>query len=276
LERLFFYSIEIDYIAVKDKIKMLKSKENIKMIELYEEERIDFIGRQELKIIQSPRVFSFSLDAVLLANFVHVPIQKGKLIDLCTGNGVIPLLLSERSKAAITGIEIQEKLYDMALRSIAINKMEERIQLMRADIKDAPNLLKGTNFDVVTCNPPYFKTNFQEGINTNEHLAIARHEIYCTLDDVVRVSSQLAKSGGKVAFVHRPNRLLEMINFMRHYRIEPKRLQFIHPLDGKEANMMLIEGTKDGKPDLKILPPLMIHTKEGHYTEEMKKILYGK
>ncbi|RBW67624.1 tRNA1(Val) (adenine(37)-N6)-methyltransferase [Bacillus taeanensis] len=246
------------------------------MFELYEDERIDFIGKEELQIIQSHRVFSFSLDAILLANFVHVPIQKGNLLDLCTGNGVIPLLLSQRSKANITGIEIQERLYEMARRSTAMNHMEERIEFMRADINDAPKLLKGKKFDVVTCNPPYFNTAAKDLINVNEHLAIARHEIYCSLEDVVRVSAHLVKHGGKAAFVHRPNRLLEIVNFMRAYHIEPKRLQFIHPVEGKAANMLLIEGTKKGKPDLKILPPIMIHTKEGHYTEEMKRILYGK
>ncbi|NNU91105.1 tRNA1(Val) (adenine(37)-N6)-methyltransferase [Anoxybacillus sp. CHMUD] len=242
---------------------------------LREDERLDYLLAEDMRIIQSPSVFAFSLDAVLLANFVYVPIQKGNLVDLCTGNGVIPLLLSKRTKGKIIGVEIQEKIYDMAKRSVQYNGLEGQIEMIHGDIKDMPACLGHSKFDVVTCNPPYFPTPNQEEINKNEHFAIARHEIYCTLEDVIRVSSQLLKQGGKAAFVHRPERLLDIVTLMRQYRLEPKRLRFIYPKEGKEANTILIEGIKDGNKGLKILPPLIVYEQNGEYTSELKYILYG-
>jgi tRNA1(Val) A37 N6-methylase TrmN6 len=246
------------------------------MLELFDDERLDHLLGENLRIIQSPSVFAFSLDTVLLAKFVYVPIQKGNLLDLCTGNGVIPLLLSKRTKGNITGVEIQERIYSMAKRSINYNKLDHQINMIHGDIKDMPHILGHGKYDIVTCNPPYFPTPNQDEINTNEHLAIARHEIYCTLEDVIRVSSQLVKQGGKVAFVHRPGRLLDIVTLMRKYRIEPKRVQFVYPKVGKEANTLLIEGIKDGKPDLKILPPLIVYNEANEYTKELQTILYGK
>lgn len=245
------------------------------MVQLKDDERLDYLLAEDLRIIQSPSVFAFSLDAVLLARFVYVPIQKGNLIDLCSGNGVIPLFLSVRTKGKITGVEIQERLYDMATRSIEYNNLENRLHMIHGDIKDMPKQLKNGSFDVVTCNPPYFPTPSKEEINENEHLAIARHEIYCTLEDTIRVASQLAKQGGKVAFVHRPGRLLDIITLMREYRLEPKRIQLVYPKKGKEANTLLIEAIKDGKADLKILPPLFVYEENNEYTPEIKGILYG-
>lgn len=245
------------------------------MVELKGDERLDYLLSENLRIIQSPSVFAFSLDAVLLAKFVYVPIQKGKLIDLCSGNGVIPLFLSMRTKGDIFGVEIQERLYDMAVRSIQYNELQKRIHMIHGDIKEMPKKLGTDQFDVVTCNPPYFPTPSDKQINSNVHLAIARHEILCTLEDAVCVASQLAKQGGKVAFVHRPGRLLDIITLMRKYRIEPKKIQFVYPKREKEANTLLIEGIKDGKPDLKILPPLVVYEENDEYTKEMKEILYG-
>jgi tRNA1(Val) A37 N6-methylase TrmN6 len=246
------------------------------MVNLKDDERLDFLLAEDMKIIQSPSVFSFSMDAVLLAKFVYVPIQKGNLIDLCSGNGVIPLFLSLRTKGTITGVEIQERLYDMAIRSIEYNGLQDRIQMIHDDIKEMAKKLGYGKFDVVTCNPPYFLTPSHEEINLNEHLAIARHEIMCTLEDAIRTSSQLVRPGGKVAFVHRPGRLLDIITLMREYRLEPKRIQFVYPKLGKEANTLLIEAIKDGKSDLKILPPLFVYNEESEYTAEIKEVLYGK
>ncbi|MEK5440162.1 tRNA1(Val) (adenine(37)-N6)-methyltransferase [Fredinandcohnia sp. FSL W7-1320] len=245
------------------------------MVQLYDDERLDHLLAENLRIIQSPSVFAFSLDTVLLARFVYVPIQKGKIIDLCTGNGVIPLLLSRRSKAEVTGVEIQERIYDMAKRNIEYNKLSTQLSVIHGDIKDMPNQLGRGKFDVVTCNPPYFPTPKADEMNQNEYLKIARHEIYCTLEDVVRVSSELVKQGGKVAFVHRPGRLMDILTLMRQYRIEPKRLQFVYPRLGKEANTILVEGIKFGKADLKILPPLYVYDEQNEYTKEIRKILYG-
>jgi tRNA1(Val) A37 N6-methylase TrmN6 len=245
------------------------------VLELKEDERLDYLLAEKLRIIQSPSVFSFSLDAVLLSKFVHVPIQKGNLVDLCAGNGVIPLLLSTRTKGQIIGVEIQERLFDMARRSVEYNGLSEQITMIHGDIKDIPKEIGYSKFDVVTCNPPYFPTSSQEEMNRNMHYAIARHEILCTLEDVVRVSSQLLRQGGKAAFVHRPGRLMDLLSLMRKYRVEPKRLQFVYPKAGKEANTILIEGIKDGSPDLKVLPPLVVYNEKHEYTPEIRRILYG-
>jgi tRNA1(Val) A37 N6-methylase TrmN6 len=255
--------------------KVLLLEEQIDMLNLKEDERLDYLLAEDLRIIQSPNVFSFSLDAVLLARFVWVPIQRGKIVDLCSGNGVIPLFLSARTKGTITGVEIQERLYDMAVRSIEYNQLENRLQMVHGDIKEAPKQLGFEKYDVVTCNPPYFPTPSREEINENEHLAIARHEILCTLEDAIKSSSQLVKQGGKVAFVHRPGRMIDIIELMRKYRLEPKRIQFVYPKAGKEANTLLIEAIKDGSPDLKILEPLIVYDDNNEYTPVVKEILYG-
>ncbi|MDR7074836.1 tRNA1(Val) (adenine(37)-N6)-methyltransferase [Fictibacillus barbaricus] len=245
------------------------------MTQLLPNERIDYLVHEDLKIIQSPSVFSFSLDAVLLSRFAWVPIQKGKIIDLCSGNGAVALLLSKRSNAHITGVEIQEKLYSMAQRSVALNELTKQVQIDLGDIKEAPAHYGYGTFDALTCNPPYFPSMNQEDYNLNEHLAIARHEIHCSLEDVIRVSSQLVKQGGKVSMVHRPNRLMEILAYMRHYQLEPKKLQLIYPKADSEANMLLIEGLKNGRPDLHILPPLTVYGNDGEYTPELKRMFYG-
>lgn len=245
------------------------------MISLRDDERLDYLLAEDLRIIQSPKVFAFSLDAVLLAKFAYVPVQKGNIIDLCTGNAVIPLLLSTRTKAKITGIEIQQRLFDMGKRSVEYNELQSQINVIHGDIKDIPKQLGYGKFEVVTCNPPYFPTPKKDEMNLNEHLAIARHEIFCTLEDVIKVSSDLLKQGGKAAFVHRPGRIVDIITLMRKYQLEPKRLQFVYPKNGKESNTILIEGIKDGNPDLKILPPLIVYNNKNEYTKELKTILYG-
>jgi tRNA1(Val) A37 N6-methylase TrmN6 len=243
--------------------------------QLLPNERIDYLVHEDLKIIQSPSVFSFSLDAVLLSRFAWVPIQKGKIIDLCSGNGAVALLLSKRSKAHITGVEIQEKLHSMAKRSAELNELSDQVQMDLGDIKEAPSQYGHGTFDALTCNPPYFASMNEGDHNLNEHLAIARHEIHCSLEDVIKVSSQLVKQGGKVAMVHRPNRLMEILAYMRQYQLEPKKLQLIYPKAGSEANMLLIEGLKNGKPDLHILPPLTVYGEDGEYTPELKRMFYG-
>ncbi|WP_070121517.1 tRNA1(Val) (adenine(37)-N6)-methyltransferase [Bacillus marinisedimentorum] len=247
------------------------------MVTLYDDERLDYLLADErMRIIQSPSVFAFSLDAVLLSHFAYVPIQKGNLIDLCTGNGVIPLFLSKRTKGQITGVELQERIYSMAVRSVELNGLSDRLHMIHGDIKDMPVKLGHGKYDIVTCNPPYFPTPGKNEHNENMHLAIARHEITLSLEDVVKVSSQLLRTGGKAAFVHRPGRLAELMDMMRKYKIEPKRVQFVHPKAGKEANMLLAEGTKGGKPDVKVLPPITVYKENNEYTDEVQEILYGK
>ncbi|WP_346235166.1 tRNA1(Val) (adenine(37)-N6)-methyltransferase [Lysinibacillus telephonicus] len=242
---------------------------------LKDDERLDYLLAEDLRIIQSPSVFSFSLDAVLLSKFVNIPVNKGKIVDLCSGNGVIPLFLSARTKAQIMGVELQERLYDMAVRSVKYNKLDEQIHMIRGDVKEIPPQLGIEKYDVVTCNPPYFLAHEMSDKNISEHYAIARHEILLTLNEAIESASRLLKQGGKAAFVHRPGRLLDIVTAMRENRLEPKRIRFVYPKFGKEANTLLIEGIKDGKPDLKILPPLYVYDENNQYTAEVSEILYG-
>ncbi|WP_332650530.1 tRNA1(Val) (adenine(37)-N6)-methyltransferase [Lysinibacillus sp. 54212] len=242
---------------------------------LKDDERLDYLLAEDLRIIQSPSVFSFSLDAVLLSRFVSVP-KRGSVVDLCSGNGVIPLFLSARTKAKIIGVEIQPRLYDMACRSVAYNKLTERIEMKLGDVKAAPDTLGIEKYDAVTCNPPYFLAHELSDKNVSEHYAIARHEIHLTLDEAIYSTSRLLKQGGKAAFVHRPERLLDIVTAMRANRLEPKRMRLIYPKHGKEANTLLIEGIKDGKPGLKILPPLFVYDEHNEYTAEVSAMLYGK
>ncbi|WP_096203267.1 tRNA1(Val) (adenine(37)-N6)-methyltransferase [Bacillus sp. FJAT-45350] len=245
------------------------------MVMLENGERMDFLLDEKMKIIQSSNVFSFSVDAVLLARFAYVPIRKGKIIDLCTGNGVIPLILSTRSKANIYGVEIQERLFDMARRSVEVNELGDQLEMVRADLNELPKVITSQQFDVVTCNPPYFETTSEKDQNENPHFAIARHEIYCTLEDVIRVSSKLLRQKGKLAIVHRPERLTDIMLYMRKYKIEPKRIQLVHPRVDKDANMVLVEGSKDGQAGVTCLPPIYVYGKDQAYTEEFKQIYYG-
>lgn len=246
------------------------------MVALKGDERLDYLLAEEnMRIIQSPSVFSFSLDAVLLADFTYKPKNKGKIIDLCTGNGVVPLLLSRNSNVPITGVEIQERLYDMAVRNVTLNNLKGQLHIIHGDLKDMPNRFGNDKFDLVTVNPPYFKTEQKQHQNKNDYLTIARHEIYCSLEDVVIACSKLAKSGGKVSMVHRPSRLVEIIYLFKKYKLEPKRMRLVYPKQGKDANTLLIEGVRDGNPDLKILPPLYAFDDQDNYTKELESILYG-
>ena len=240
------------------------------------DERLDYLLAEDLRIIQSPSVFSFSLDAVLLAKFAGIPLSsKGKIVDLCTGNGVIPLFLSARSKAQITAVELQPRLADMARRSVAYNELASQITIVEGDVNDASQQLGVEKYDAVTCNPPYFLAHELTEKHSNEHHAIARHELHLTLEQAIFASSRLLKQGGKASFVHRPERMLDIVTLMRKHRLEPKRIQLVYPKRGKEANTILVEGIKDGKPALKVLPPLFVYEDNNEYTDEVKVLLYG-
>lgn len=246
------------------------------MVQLFNDERMDYLlNDEQMQIIQSPTAFAFSLDAVLLAHFAYVPVKRGKILDLCTGNGVIPLLLSKRTNAEITGVEIQERIFHMAERNVELNKLSNQLMMLQGDLKEMQPILGQSSFDVVTCNPPYFKTPSRTEHNHNEFLTIARHEVFCTLEDVVKACKLHVRPGGKVAMVHRPGRLVDIIELFRKYKLEPKRMQLVYPKREREANMLLIEGVRDGKADLKILPPLYIYEEDGTYTKEAEKIIYG-
>ncbi|MBO8164856.1 MAG: tRNA1(Val) (adenine(37)-N6)-methyltransferase [Brevibacillus sp.] len=246
-----------------------------KRVPLYEKERIDDLLTHDLKIIQSDEVFCFSMDAVLLARFASVP-KRGRVMDLCTGNGAIPLIMSTRSREAVfEGLEIQQRLYDMAHRNVLLNGLEERICMHHGDVKQAVERFGSGQYDLITCNPPYMPAASGE-INRRDHFAIARHEILLTLEDVIRVSSRLAKNGGKVALVHRATRLVDIITLMRQYQIEPKRMRLVYPRRDAEPNMVLIEGIRGGRPELRIQPPLIVYERGEEYCEELYQIYYGK
>ncbi|MFB3188251.1 tRNA1(Val) (adenine(37)-N6)-methyltransferase [Staphylococcus pseudintermedius] len=236
-------------------------------------ERLDYLIREDLRIIQNDAVFSFSTDALLLGHFTEVR-KRDRILDMCAGNGVIPLLLSDKGNNVITGVEIQPQLVNMAVRSVQYNHLEGRITMVEMDINALIQAYSPAQFDLITCNPPYFKAN-----QTNQHQLeahkIARHEIYCTLDDCLRVSNHLLKEGGRVVMVHRAERMLDLFESMRHYRIEPKRLHMIFSKPGKAAQTIVVEGRKGGRQGLDIAPPFYIYDEQGDYTPEMKEIYYG-
>lgn len=242
-------------------------------VRLAPDERLDDLLTHGLHIIQSREVFSFSMDAVLLARFAAVP-PRGRILDVCSGNAVIPLLLTTRTKATIDAVEIQPRLADMARRSIAANGLEERIRIFEGDLRDYHKLSGHGSYDVVTVNPPYMPAGTGEQ-NENEHYAMARHERNGTLDDIVAACARLVRPGGRVAMVHRPSRLAEIMETMRRWKLEPKRMRFVHPNAKSEANMVLIEASRDGKPELKLLPPLIVYNDEHRYNEEIMHIYYG-
>ncbi len=244
------------------------------MINLLPGERIDDLERNGYKIIQSSGRFCFGMDAVLLSGFSLVK-DGEEVIDLGTGTGIIPILLEAKTKGKhFTGLEIQPESAKMAERSVALNNLDEKINIVCGDIKEADRIFGKASFSVVTSNPPYM--NDMHGIkNPDEEMAIARHEVKCTLDDVVRQAAALLKPKGRFYMVHRPHRLVEIINTFVKYRIEPKRIRFVHPYENKEANMVLIEGLRGGKSMIKVESPLIVYDKDGNYTDEILRI-YGK
>jgi len=236
-------------------------------------ERIDDLQIKGYKLIQNPELFCFGIDAVLLSDFAKVP-QGKRVIDLGTGNGIIPILLEAKHNAkSLVGLEIQKESADLARRSVELNHLEDRIKIVNGDIKEADRIFGAASFEVVTCNPPYMNEN--HGIqNDFTPKAIARHEIMCTLEDVISQASKLLKPGGNLYMVHRPHRLIDIISLLREYRIEPKRLRFVHPYVTKEPSMVLIEGNRGGKPNLRVDSPLIIYEDVNKYTKEILDI-YG-
>ncbi|MGM0215503.1 tRNA1(Val) (adenine(37)-N6)-methyltransferase [Enterococcus sp. AZ109] len=238
-------------------------------------ERIDQLYAEDIRIIQSSEVFSFSLDAVLLANFPRVP-KHGRIIDLCAGNGAVGLFLSRKTSASIDQIELQPRLADMGQRSIQLNNLEQQMTMYTMDLKDTFTQFTPDSIDLVVCNPPYFKELPTSKKNPNPYLAAARHEIHTTLEDVIAVSSRLLKMNGHFAMVHRPDRFLDIIDCLRAHKIAPKRIQFVYPKEGKDANILLVEGIKHGKNEgLRFLPPLFTYDEQGNYTKLVKEMLYG-
>ena len=238
-----------------------------------EDERIDDLQRNGYRIIQKKKGFCFGMDAVLLSGFAQV--KEGEVaVDLGTGTGIIPILLEAKTKGKhFTGLEIQEEVAEMAGRSVRLNQLENRVDIVRGDIKEASRLFGKASFDVVTSNPPYMNDN--HGLKNPElPKAIARHEVFCTLDDVCREASLLLKSGGRFYMVHRPHRLAEIITALKTYKLEPKRMKLVHPFVDKEANMVLIEAVRGGRSMMKVEAPISVYREPGVYTQEIYDV-YG-
>lgn len=242
-------------------------------IKIKSKERIDDLQRNHLQIIQDPEKFCFGMDAVLLSGFAKVK-DGAKVLDMGTGTGIIPILLSAKTGAShLTGLEIQEESADMARRSVSLNHLEEKIDIVTGDIKEAGKLFGPASFEVVTCNPPYMIG--EHGlVSENTPKAIARHEILCTLEDVVAQSAKVLKTGGTLYMVHRPFRLAEIISTMINYKLEPKRMQLVYPFVDKEPNMVLLEAVKGGKSRMSVEKPLIVYKEPGVYTDEIYDV-YG-
>lgn len=241
---------------------------------LKENERIDDLQYKGLKIIQKENTFRFGLDAVLVSNFADVK-KNDCVIDLGTGTGIISILIAGKTEAkCITGIEIQEDMADMAKRSVTLNNLYGRVKIVCGDLRKSAEIFGTSQFDVVVTNPPYM--NVGGGLlNPNETKAISRHEILCSLEDVINVSDKILKPMGQFAMVHRPDRLVDIIWLMRKYSIEPKYMRFVYPSVYKKANLVLIKGTKQGRPQLKMMEPLYVYNEKGKFSDEINKI-YGR
>ena len=242
-------------------------------IELNEGERVDDLERCGFKIIQNTEKFCFGMDAVLLSGYASI--RRGdKVLDLCTGNGIIPILLAAKTQAErIVGIEIQRDIAELAKRSVEANDLNDRINILCADIKNAEDYYQAGVFDAVTCNPPYMIDN--HGIkNPDSPKAIARHEILCSFDDVARVTSRMLKPGGRLFLIHRPFRLTEIFETLTKYNLEPKRMKLVHPYINREPNMVLIEAGLGGRRRLTVERPLIVYESPNCYTKEIYDI-YG-
>lgn len=240
-------------------------------IELKDGERLDDLQRNHYQIIQHPEKFCFGMDAVLLSGFAKAK-RGDHILDLGTGTGIIPILLSAKTEAEhLTGLEIQKESADMARRSVLLNDLQDRIEIITGDIKEAGSIFAPASFEVVTTNPPYMIA--EHGLaNPNEYKAIARHEICCTLEDVIAAAAGVLKPGGKLYMVHRPFRMAEIMRTMPAFGLEPKRLRVVYPYVDQEPNMILIEAVRGGKSGMTVEKPLIINEAPGVYTREITEL----
>lgn len=242
-------------------------------IPLKENERIDDLERNGYHIIQDAKRFCFGMDAVLLSGFARVK-DGARVLDLGTGTGIIPILLEAKTGAAhLTGLEIQEDSADMARRSVRLNGLEDKIDIVTGDIKEAGSLFDAASFDVITSNPPYM-TGKHGLTNPSDAKAIARHEILCTLEDVIAQAAGLLKPGGNFFLVHRPFRLAEIMVLLHGYKLEPKRMRLVYPYADKEPNMVLLEANRGGRPRMTVEKPLIVFERPGVYMPEIRDV-YG-
>lgn len=233
----------------------------------------DILGYKNRKIFQDTDCFSFSLDSIMLANFATIRLKDKKIVDLGCGNGVIPLIMSLRCDKKIIGVELQNKLADMAKRSVDYNGLNDVIEIINTNMKDYVSDETFESFDLITCNPPYFKVNDKNFFNDNIEKVIARHEVEITLSELMAIVKKLLKNNGNFAIVHRTDRLMEILSEFRKSNIEPKRVRFVHEKSNKESTLVLIEGQKNGKVGLKVENPFILYNEDGSETEEYKKLL---
>lgn len=237
---------------------------------LNELETVVNLLNKDMKIIQRVDHFAFSLDSLLVSEFASITKYTNKIVDLGTGNGVIPLFLSQKTKAKITGIEIQEISSDLAKRNVQLNNLEDQISIINDDMKNWRKYFRNNSIDMVISNPPFFKFDGNEKqLNDLTQLTLARHEISITLEEIIQTASNLLKDKGHFALVHRVDRFMDIIENMKKYDIEPKKIQFCHTKINKEGKILLVEGIKYGKPGLRILPPLIAHDNDGQYSAEV-------
>ena len=228
------------------------------------------LAYNDLKIIQRKDMFNFSLDTVLLANFCTITKDVKKIVDFGTNNAAIPLILSRRTNKPIIGVEIQKEAVELAKKNITLNNLDDQIEIVHSDIKEFVN--DSIKVGLVVCNPPFFKVDEDSNLNDNEFLTIARHEIKINLEEIIKSAAKILDNRGKFAMVHRPQRMIEILNLMQKYVIEPKRIKFVYPKYNKESHILLVEGIYKGKKGLKIEPPLYAHNDDGSYSDEVKKM----
>lgn len=242
-------------------------------IELKEDEKIEDLQCNGLRVIQNKKWFCFGMDAVLLTNYCDIK-NNSKIVDLGTGTGIIPILLSgKRNYSKAYAIEIQDEVAEMARRSVALNSLQDKIEVLNIDLKEISNHLEPNSMDAVISNPPY-KLNNSGIINPSDKKAISRHEIKATLEDVISTAAALLKQYGRFYMVHRPDRLADIMCLLRKYKLEPKQIRFVHPRASAKPNMILIRATKNGNPELKFDPPLYVYDEEDNYTDQIYEI-YG-
>ena len=232
----------------------------------------DLVGIKNLKIYQNDDWFKFSLESVLLPNFVTINLRCKSILDLCTGNAPIPLILSTRTKAKIVGVEIQEDVAELARKSVKINNLDEQITIINDNLDNLKKYYSGDNFDVITVNPPYFRSVDGSIKNEDIHKTLARHEVATTLEDIIKMSAFLLKNDGYFAMVHRTERFFEIIKVLEKHNLIPKKVQFIYPKHGSESNLFMVECMKNGKVGVKFKDAVYVHNSDGAYTDEVKKI----
>lgn len=228
------------------------------------------LAYNDLKIIQRKDMFNFSLDTVLLANFCTINKDVKTIVDFGTNNAAIPLLLSRRTDKKIIGIEIQKEAVILANKNIQLNALDDQIEIVHGDINECVKQMD--KVQLVVCNPPFFKVGERSNLNDNEYLTIARHEIKIDLESIIKSAARILDNKGRLAIVHRPERMIDILNYMQKYDIEPKRIRFVYPKMNRESHVLLVEGLYKGKKGIKIEPPLYAHNDDGSYSQEVRKM----